>query len=158
MRSDTQADFPERKKLPHAIPPWVPLESTFFITINCIPRGLNQLATPGAAAALCESFALRMKRGLWWPRLVLCMPDHLHALMAFAPEQSMAKSIRDWKRYTARQVGMRWQRDFFDHRIRHEASLIQKWDYILNNPIRAGLASDTADWPYWWTAETLLKI
>ena len=34
---------PGREKLPHAIPQWVADGSWFFITINCVPPGKNQL-------------------------------------------------------------------------------------------------------------------
>jgi putative transposase len=34
--------------------------------------------------------------------------------------------------------------------LRREESLQQKVDYILNNPVRAGLAEKPEDWPYVW--------
>jgi hypothetical protein len=36
-----------------------------------------------------------------------------------------------WKRWTARQMGIEWQRDFFEHRLRSDESLREKTDYIL---------------------------
>ena len=36
-------DLPVREKLPHTIPQWVADGSWFFITINCVPQGKNQL-------------------------------------------------------------------------------------------------------------------
>jgi hypothetical protein len=45
-------DLPVRKKLPHIIPQWVSEGSWFFITINCEPRGKNQLCrTDGLSRA-----------------------------------------------------------------------------------------------------------
>ena len=41
-----------------------------------------------------------------------------------------------------------WQRGFFDHLIRNTESYAQKWDYVRENPIRAGLVSTTEDWPF----------
>jgi putative transposase len=140
--------LPRRKILRHEIPSWVPEGATSFITINSLPRGQNQLAIPAVAAALMESIATRVERGQWWPRLVLFMPDHLHALMVFPAAQDLPKVVRDWKRYTARNAGIRWQRDFFDHRIRNEQSLEEKWHYVAQNPVRAGLVVTPEDWPY----------
>ena len=142
--------LPRRKILRHDVPPWVPEGATFFITINSLPRGQNQLAIPAVATALMESIATRVERGHWWPRLVLFMPDHLHALMVFPAAQDLSKVVRDWKRYTARNAGIRWQRDFFDHRIRNEQSLEEKWHYVAQNPVRAGLVPTMEDWPYVW--------
>ncbi len=142
--------LPKRKILWHGVASWVTNGATFFITVNCVPRGQNQLAFPSAVKALTESLLVRIEKGQWWPRLVLFMPDHLHALIAFSPEQSMEKIVRDWKRYTARYAGIRWQRDFFDHRIRNEESLAEKWNYILQNPVRAALVPTPEAWPYFW--------
>ena len=141
---------PRRKILCHDVPSWVPEGATFFITVNSLPRGQNQLAIPAVAIGLMESIATRVERGQWWPRLVLFMPDHLHALMVFPVDQDLTKVVRDWKRYTARKAGIRWQRDFFDHRIRNEQSLAEKWHYVAQNPVRAGLVPIPEDWPYIW--------
>jgi putative transposase len=148
-----ESALPKRKILSHDVPSWVPDGATFFITVNCVPRGQNQLAIPAAADALMESLIVRIEKGQWWPRLVLFMPDHLHALIAFSPDHSIEKIVRDWKRYTARKAGIRWQRDFFDHRIRNEESLAEKWNYILQNPVRAALAPTPDAWPYVWIGD-----
>jgi REP element-mobilizing transposase RayT len=41
-----------------------------------------------------------------------------------------------------------WQRGFFDHLIRNTESYAQKWDYVRENPVRAGLVSRREDWPF----------
>jgi putative transposase len=142
--------LPTRQTLIHTTPPWVPEGSTFFITINGNPRGHNQLANPAIALMVEESLLVRIEKGYWWPRLILLMPDHLHSLTVFSPGQVMVKVISDWKRYLARHAHLHWQRDFFDHRIRNEASLQEKWHYILQNPVRAGLVTAADQWPYSW--------
>ena len=37
---------------------------------------------------------------------------------------------------------------FFDHLLRSEESYAQKWDYVRENPVRAGLVKNVEDWPY----------
>ena len=81
---------------------------------------------------------------------MLLMPDHLHTLASFPPAKQMALSIGSWKRYLAKDLGIKWQRDFFDHRLRKNESLQQKTDYIIHNPVRAGLVLTADDWPYIW--------
>jgi len=44
--------------------------------------------------------------------------------------------------------GSLWQREFFDHLIRSNESYDQKWQYVVENPIRAGLATKASDWPW----------
>ena len=82
--------------------------------------------------------------------LVLLMPDHLHALALFPSDNALPKVVAAWKKYTARNLGIHWQRGFFDHRLRHDESLRDKENYICHNPVRAGLVERAEDWPYVW--------
>src|SRR6478736_8946228 len=132
-------NYPHRKQLPHLPPPWVRESAIFFITINCRPRGLNQLCTEPVASSLHESIRFRQIRGDWHVHLWLLMPDHAHALLSFPRENDLTKVVANWKEVTAKKTGVRWQRDFFDHRIRSHESLQQKADYIRQNPVRKGL-------------------
>jgi hypothetical protein len=54
----------------------------------------------------------------------------------------MTGMIERWKRYTATRAGIRWQRDFFDHRLRADESFEAKSAYIRQNPVRAGLSAE----------------
>ncbi len=60
----------------------------------------------------------------------------------------MMEVIAGFKRYTARQHGIIWQRNFFEHRLRQEESMEEKAGYVLQNPVRAGLVQPSAAWPY----------
>ena len=41
-----------------------------------------------------------------------------------------------------------WQPGFFDHVLRSDESYAEKWNYVRNNPVRAGLVRTTDEWPY----------
>ncbi len=140
--------LPRRKRLPHTPPPWVEDGSLFFITICCLKRCENALAHEPVAAGLFDSIAYRKKLLQWNPHLVLLMPDHLHGFFAFSSHQEMKKTVADWKRYVGRKLKIDWQREFFDHRIRSTAELQEKWSYVLQNPVRAGLCKEASDWQY----------
>jgi putative transposase len=84
----------------------------------------------------------------WYLVLLLLMPDHLHALVSIGGETKLSSLIGSFKRATARYAGIEWQRNFFDHRLRHVESLESKAVYIRRNPVRAGLVSVERDWPY----------
>lgn len=146
---------PQRKTLPHAIPVWVnPHVAIYFISINCKDRGKNQLATPEISGALFETVRHRQERLLWWPHVLLLMPDHLHALVSFPPSGAhMQTVISKWKEWTAKQFQIGWQRDFFEHRLRQEESRREKADYILSNPVRRGLVAKAEDWPFVYFAD-----
>ncbi len=49
---------------------------------------------------------------------------------------------------TPRRAERIWQEGFFDHLLRHDESLDQKWAYVRENPVRAGLVARWEDWPY----------
>jgi putative transposase len=139
-----------RKHLPHDIPLWVdPHKEIYFITINCKQRFANQLTLPNIADAIFETVQHRQEKYLWWPYLFLLMPDHLHALLSFPPsDKPMRGIVTKWKEWTCKQIGIIWQNDFFEHRLRHDESRREKADYILANPVRAKLVTRPEDWPY----------
>ena len=78
------------------------------------------------------------------------MPDHIHLLVSFPPEKILSQVVGLWKRGLSRTHGISWQRNFFEHRLRNDESIQQKSDYLLNNPVRAGLINDAMAWPYTW--------
>ena len=76
------------------------------------------------------------------------MPDHIHAILAFPRDKQMSEVLRNWRSYVARNLKLRWQRGYFDHRIRNGENWRTKAEYIRKNPIRQGLISDGTPWPY----------
>jgi len=41
-----------------------------------------------------------------------------------------------------------WQRDCWDTQLRRGESYAEKWEYVWNNPVRAGLCSESENWPF----------
>lgn len=82
--------------------------------------------------------------------LAVVMPDHVHLLLSFPPEKAFTETIRQWKRWTRSHLEIVWQRYFFDHRLRRDESYFEKANYILENPVRAGLVQDWEEWPHVW--------
>src|SRR5260370_34068314 len=141
---------PSRKQLPHEAPLWVDTsQADYFITICCKQRGKNQLAQSAVADQLFETIEYRNKEGIWYAHLALLMPDHVHFLLSFPEtEKRMQTIVSKWKEWAAKTLKIEWQRDFFEHRLRQEESFREKADYILANPVRAGLVREPEDWPY----------
>ena len=129
------SDYRVRKRLSHEIPQWVEDGSFFFITINCEPRDENHLARPEPGYAVLRAAAHYHERLRWHCRLLLLMPDHLHGIIAFPREPGMKLTTEQWKRYLSRNHNVDWQRDFFDHRLRNHHEMMEKLDYILQNPV-----------------------
>ena len=132
------------------MPLWVdPEKEVYFIAIACQRRGVNQLTHPEIAASLLATVKLRRDRFVWFAHIFLLMPDHVHALLSFPrSKHTLRQTITLWKRWTAGQMGIVWQRDFFEHRLRSDESWREKADYILANPVRKGLVAEVSQWPY----------
>jgi len=68
-----RVDLPVRKKLPHTVPQWVAEGSWFFITINCVPPGKNQLCRAHAGDAVLAAMKFNHERFVWHCRVCLLM-------------------------------------------------------------------------------------
>lgn len=134
------------------MPSWIrPEDEVYFLTICCQPPGKNQLCHDALATALFETVTFRNDNGVWYAHTFLLMPDHVHALVSFpATGKTITTIVSQWKEWTAKQLGIQWQTDFFEHRLRGEEGLRQKTDYILHNPVRKGLVQSAEDWLYVW--------
>ena len=78
------------------------------------------------------------------------MPDHLHMLVSFPRDAAMKAVIAGWKEIVAKKESVRWQRDFFDHRLRATESYEEKAHYIRMNPVRRNLAPTSDAWSFVW--------
>jgi REP element-mobilizing transposase RayT len=118
------------------------------------------LATEAVHNAL-TSFSQRAydKHGIAVGRYVI-MPDHIHLFVCGPPDFELGRWMGMLKQYLekaavapaspARRRLQKpfWQRRFFDHVLRSEESYAQKWEYVRENPVRAGFVTDPGDWRY----------
>jgi putative transposase len=79
---------------------------------------------------------------------------HLFARPAI-DARPMANWIKMWKSISSRKIAAAlatsppiWQSDYFDRYLRSSENYSQKWHYVEQNAVRAGLVSDLKDWPY----------
>jgi putative transposase len=120
--------------------------ATFHIRIRA--DASSYLTNPRIGAALLESARFYHERRRWTCRLFLLMPDHLHALLIFPYNQDMGDIVASWKGYHDKHLAVRWQENYFDHRIRNRQQLEEKDAYIRMNPVRRGLCRFPEDWPW----------
>jgi REP element-mobilizing transposase RayT len=141
-------EYPQR--LHHRVPGWVRDGATFHVRLRVAPDQPFPLVRPETAPELLASARNYHDRQVWWCDLFLLMPDHIHALISFPGDVVMAKVLGAWKRYVNRTVGVRWQPNFFDHRLRSNQDFAATWAYILRNPVVKGLAENEQSWPWVW--------
>lgn len=95
------------------------------------------------------------------------MNNHVHLLI---DQQDVTNPLppRDGKHYTALSHAMRllkgrtghacakllgrkgafWQHESYDHVVRNDKEFMRILEYIVNNPVKAGLVNHWRDWPY----------
>jgi putative transposase len=81
------------------------------------------------------------------------MPDHLHLFVRGDQSFVLGNWVKGLKRaisqaFPAELATRFWQPGFFDHLLRSDESYAQKWEYVRQNPVRAGLVKFAEDWPY----------
>jgi REP-associated tyrosine transposase len=114
----------------------------YFVTA-CAAKRRAILACPEVHRAFLEYASQGEERGAFVGAYVL-MPDHLHLFVALAPELTLSgwmKSLKNQLSKALRALGVEaphWQKGFFDHVLRSGDSYSQKWDYVRDNPVRAG--------------------
>ena len=137
---------------------WVE-KPVFFIT-TCTKNRTPILATKENHQILHEEWTLALEKHGWAIGRYVVMPDHVH-FFCFPCEiesQPLSDFMRHWKEWTSKRIinvaGKRstnltapiWQKEFFDHLIRADESYEEKWWYVKNNPVRAGLVQKSEDW------------
>jgi len=98
----------------------------------------------------------------WTTLAAIAMPDHLHLLTAPLDREASVSAFSKWfKRWfdeeycrpsvpdgTPAIQAWTWQEGCFDRLLRSDESLSDKWEYLRQNPVRAGLVTDSDNWPY----------
>ena len=134
-------------RLPQVFPEYDP--PLYFVTFNVRHRA-RLLADDRVHAAFVRFARTGGQHGIFVGRYVV-MPDHVHLFVRLRPDVVLGQWIRLLKRSLSVQIqrpSPHWQAGFFDHLIRHSESYAAKWDYVRNNPVRAGLVSCAEDWPF----------
>jgi len=119
---------------------------------RCLDGGLGECRLRNARVAEIVSEALNRFEGDRYRLVAWClMPNHVHVVFSPVGGHKLEAILHSWKSYSAKAVntflartGQLWQREYFDHLVRHEASLKKIVQYVMDNPGNAGLRN----WPW----------
>ena len=130
-------------------------DPVYFITTNISERKPILATSEAEEILLCE-WRDSLHRHGWAIGRYVIMPDHVHFFCR--PTQTavdLSSFMNRWKEWTSKKLSRRlsvsvpiWQPEFFDHLLRSEESYSEKWLYVRNNPVRAGLVQTVEDWKY----------
>jgi putative transposase len=120
----------------------------YFVTI-CVANRHSVLANKRALDAFNAAIA---KLHNWRVPAAMLMPDHLHVIVAPTQDReaklgNFSGGLKRWMRQELR-ASWNWQPECFDRLLRSYESLHDKWLYVQENPVRAGLVAHSKDWPY----------
>jgi len=139
-----------RRTLPH----WELKGSTYFITLR-VSADLGKPFVNPELAILMISFLSRNHEVKYLLQAFVVMPDHLHLILKPINGSSLAEIMKAIKGGSAFEInkklqrkGRFWQIENFDHLIRNEHGLREKWDYIKENPVKAKLVKEAEDYPF----------
>lgn len=126
--------------------------NVFAVTICVKPRRSAFVASRTNEQLISEMKNLQ-EEGFWGVYLFCIMPDHLH-LVVSPGAQGLSEAIKRLKGRMATWWRLHgdgkplWQKGYFDHRLRSEEGFDDKCQYVMQNPVRAGLVSDTETYPW----------
>lgn len=145
--------------------------------LDCCADGPLWLRQPEVASVVTE--ALHYRDGKMYELVAYCiMPNHVHLVCnplpvtridspgydgvlgrAVSPPDeiyALQSILQSLKGNTARRAnailarrGAFWQAESYDHVVRNEEELERVVQYVMNNPVKAGLVERWRDWP--WT-------
>jgi REP element-mobilizing transposase RayT len=90
------------------------------------------------------------------------MPTHVHLILRPLLKNdkepfTLSEIMHSIKTYTANEcnknlgrTGQFWSHESYDHTIRDNRDFINQIEYLVNNPVKAGLVESAEDWLYTW--------
>jgi REP-associated tyrosine transposase len=131
------------------------IDAPIYFVTTCTKKRRQILAFQEVANVLIAEWRAAHDRHGWAVGRYVIMPDHVHFFCRSALDaKPLSEFMAFWKSYTSRKINALalprsapaattlWQREFFDRVLRSNESYSEKWNYVRENPIRAGLVSD----------------
>jgi REP element-mobilizing transposase RayT len=144
-----------RRHLPHTQRDATPHFVTFVTKFRWI--------LPPPARKIVLSSCLHDHRQKYELHVAVVMPDHVHMILTPIVDEvraevfSLVEILRTIKSASAHKInramgraGTVWMEESFDRVLRSPEKLDGRIDYILENPVRKGLASRSDEYPWAW--------
>ena len=129
----------------------------YMITTACEKRR-RVFRQERAARIVMTELAQRSNEGHCVNLAYVVMPDHIHWMLQLTATGELSQVVARTKGRSAFQIsektgiaGRIWQSGFHDHAIRREEDLVSLANYVIHNPVRAGLVAAPDQYPYWWS-------
>lgn len=149
-----QCKYNYRRKLPHR--QWG--DKVYFITFSSYKRAELSPASRDIVLETC----LAGRGKLFDLHAIVVMPDHVHLMLTPSADMNGTISIPEItqaiksasahriNKYLGRK-GKVWQEESFDRAMREAENTRGRIEYMLGNPVRAGLVKNPYDYRWLWT-------
>jgi len=124
--------------------------------VTSVTAGRVPIFKSQAAVIAARDFATQRLWGDAEPLAWVVMPDHAHWLIQLGQHDALSTVMNRIKSATARHVRMHspsiypvWACGYHEHQVHRDTDLAMVAQYIVMNPVRAGLADKAGDYPFW---------
>ena len=126
------------------------INNPIFFIMTCTDDRENILTNASIAKILIKEWKSAKEHHGWYVGRYVIMPNHVHYFCTPRSEaKDLSQFMKFWKEWTSKKIkkvnhmqSNIWQPEFFDHLLRSEESYDQKWEYVFNNPVHAGLVNE----------------
>ncbi|GAA6614395.1 REP-associated tyrosine transposase [Scytonema sp. NUACC26] len=149
---------PKLKITQRTLPHWELNEAVYFITFN----SWEKLELTPEARQVVLNACLFFNNKRYKIFVLVIMLDHVHMLIQPKLKSeyefwSLSSIMHSIKSYSAKQIskvmkhtGTVWQEERYDRIIRNEQEFQGYWEYIRQNPVKAGLSDTPEEYPFFW--------
>ena len=122
-----------------------------FVTV-CAAGHKRIFARPAARRVMVDAWE---QADAWAVGRYVLMPTHVHFFCAprHADGPGLGRWVRYWKTMASRgwpwpSEQPIWQKSYWDRELRRGETYEDKWRYVCETPVRAGIATRPEEWPY----------
>ncbi len=149
-----QPRYNYRRNLPHL----QPSRKTFFLTFCSAQRWI----LPPAARDIVMETCIRGNGRRYELHALVVMPDHVHVALTPRRDEegrnySIPKIMQEIKSVSAHRINKQtghldrvWQEESFDRAMRNAEDLDLKIEYMIDNPVRAGIVDTPTAYHWIW--------
>ena len=129
---------------------------TFFVTTKTA-MGRALLQSERNATLLIDVLRSYVAAGKFYLHDFVVMPDHVHLILKPMDSLTLSRIMKGIKGVSANRLnqlrhrsGAFWQAESFDRILRNEQEFEEKLQYMLDNPVKAGLAATGWEYDGWY--------
>jgi putative transposase len=142
--------LPKTIRLPHAA--YADTEAVFHVVFHTA-TGTTPFRNTTAGDRIWQLVVNERERDSIELVAACLMPDHLH-VVASPRRRGIIAWVNGFKSYSTHvgwEAGLKtalWQPGFYDRRLRSADELDSAVEYVVRNPVAAGLVEDADSWPW----------